>query len=559
MKLIRLLLSLIAAVPELLAQTDHLSAPHIVLPKLEVTAPALPPDKAHWNYVNLDGVEVLSSTGVGNARSMLKALQEFRHSLKIIYPTALQRADQRLSLLLCNAESFSSFLSLDVPETEAGFSRLVHSSERAFIIVDLDADSRANDLGTFNSVDPYRQLNGQYLRYLFNTVNARVPLWLEEGLLETVADMEFRGSWLNFGKINTEQNMPGGKQQTIDIPDFLAPNPTLSGLAFNQVFTHHRMMPLEQFFEAKTADGLNPSSDSAWAKQAYAFVHFCMFGNKLRYRAPLASFVDRLQREPLSEELFRSCFGVSFKEMQDQLRGYILHTAHSYQRYALKPEQRMPPFTAEFRKASTMEIAMIKGEALQVAGRTELALQTYRSAYGQGLRSPDFLSAYANSLNAFGDTAPARQLIDLAAKGDPSRPSAYVLQARLRLAACLTAPSGTNGKLNDSQLASVLEPLFRARKLQPPIPQTYDLIAEAWSNSDVLPSKENLLVLDEGIQHFPGQSQLLVRSFHLYCAIGEKQKAASIAKLGTRLAGEQSIRAMFEQLLESVENIAGHG
>ncbi len=559
MKLTKLLFSLITAVPALLAQTDDVSAPPIVLPKIEVNGPALPPDNEHWNYVNLDGVEVLASTSVGNARSMLTAFQEFRHSLKIIYPTAMLRADQRLSLLLCRAQGFSSFLPAGAIEAGTDFSRLASSSERAFIIVDLDADKRAHDLLEFSSVDPYRQLNGQYLRYLFSTVNARVPLWLEEGLLQTISDMDYREKWLTLGKVHTNQNMPDGEQPTIGIPDFLAPNSSVSGLTFNQVFAHQRMMPLAQFFEAKTADGLNPASDSAWAKQAYAFVHFCMFGNKLRYRAPLATFVDRLQREPLSEELFRACFRVTFAEMQDQLRGYILRTAHKYQKYLLPPEQRLPSFTVEFRRASTTEVAMIKGEALQVAGRTELALQAYRSAYGQGLHNADFLSAFANSLNAVGDINRARQLVDAAAQGGSSRPSAYVLQARFRLDTCLAAPSGADGKLSDRQLASVLEPLFRARKLHPPIPQTYDLIAEAWSKSEVLPSKENLLVLDEGIQRFPKQSQLLVRSFHLYCAIGEKQKAASIAKLGLRLASEQSTRAMFGQLLESVENTTGHG
>jgi hypothetical protein len=284
-----------------------------------------------------------------------------------------------------------------------------------------------------------------------------------------------------------------------------------------------------------------------------------MFGNKLRYKAPLAKFVDRLQHEPLSEEVFRACFGVTFKQMDDQLFGYMLHTAHKYQRYPLKPEQQLPEFTVEFREASTIEIAMIEGEALQVAGRTDLAVQTYRSAYVRGLRTPDFLSAYATSLNASGDTLQARQLIDIAVKGGPSRPSAYVLQARIRLDACLAIPAGKNGKLNDSQLASVLEPLFQARKLQPPIPETYELIAEAWSKSDARPSKENLLVLDEGIKHFPRQSQLLVRSFHLYSAIGDNEKATSIAKLGIRLAGEPSTRTMFEQLLESVSETTGRG
>jgi len=45
-----------------------------------------------------------------------------------------------------------------------------------------------------------------------------------------------------------------------------------------------------------------------WAKQAYLFVHFCLFGENLRYQPALSTFVSRLAREPLSEALFQECF-----------------------------------------------------------------------------------------------------------------------------------------------------------------------------------------------------------------------------------------------------------
>jgi len=119
-------------------------------------------------------------------------------------------------------------------------------------------------------------------------------------------------------------------------------------------------MPLEEFFIAKRADGSAPSPDSAWAKQAYAFVHLCLFGNKLRYQDPLFKLATRLKTEPMSEPLFRECFGFGYAKMQKELRSYILYTRLKYQRYPLKPEQRLQPVTIDFRDATKDEVERLK-------------------------------------------------------------------------------------------------------------------------------------------------------------------------------------------------------
>ena len=45
--------------------------------------------------------------------------------------------------------------------------------------------------------------------------------------------------------------------------------------------------------------------DEQWGKQAYAFVHMCLYGRGLKYQKPFLQFITRLDREPLSEALFK--------------------------------------------------------------------------------------------------------------------------------------------------------------------------------------------------------------------------------------------------------------
>jgi hypothetical protein len=265
-------------------------------------------------------------------------------------------------VILVDEPRYRTFLGSAAATDAPEFSTLIHRSGRSAIVVNTEAEFAMDDSAVNPStIDTYRQLDRQYLRHVLAAKGASLPAWLEEGLAQTLTDVEFRGAWLNYGKVDTEQNMPLSDQPPpVAILDFLAPNDALAGLSFKQVFAHRRFMPLGAFFAAKRADGSTPSPDSAWAKQAYAFVHFCLFGNKLRYREPLANFATHLATEPMSEKLFKECFGVDYAKMEKELGGYVSYTRHKYQRYPLKPSQQLKLEPIEFREAAKADIDRLK-------------------------------------------------------------------------------------------------------------------------------------------------------------------------------------------------------
>jgi hypothetical protein len=489
----------------------------------------------------------------------------FTRAMTLVWPAPAKPMTTQTIILCGRNGRFDSF----APEGAVNGDKIVPSvllrnRDQMAIVVDIETSrvsvdtnniQVANAMGGEFDVDHYRQLYREYVRYLISQSQVRPPVWLEEGIAQIVMDSDFNEDRLIYGKVNsTAGAASGGESADSDGTDPTANADAVVGeQPFNVVLQHRKLIPLGQFLAITADDPMtqNPIGNNFWAKQAYLFVHYCLFGAELRHQQALATFVSRLAREPLSEALFKECFKTDYQGMNKELWGYLLHTKHKYQRYELKPEDRLTPKSIELRDATVAEAALITGDALRLAGRQDLALSAYRSAYLRGSREPAILAGMGLAENALGHADRARELLEPAVKAGVKRPAAFVALARLRLAEA-TAKPAAGDKLSAAQLAAVLTPLFEARKLAPPLPETYELIAAAWAQSAANPTPDNLGVLDEGIRAFPRDSELLLNSAQLYVRAGAAPTAASIAKLGLRFATEPAVRARFEQVLKSL-------
>ncbi|MEO6002990.1 MAG: hypothetical protein ABIZ04_06360 [Opitutus sp.] len=66
----------------------------------------------------------------------------------------------------------------------------------------------------------------------------------------------------------------------------------------------------------------------------------------------MAKLATPSKSEPMSEQLFKNCFGVDYAKMEKELSGHLDYTRHNFQRYPLKPDQRLKPEPVEFREAT---------------------------------------------------------------------------------------------------------------------------------------------------------------------------------------------------------------
>ena len=536
--------------------------PTLELPKLTVTESAGLPELESWRYARITGFEVLSNASDSNTRKLLADFQKFQHAVNKAWP-APAKPLAASSLILCGRDNkFDAFIPEKLRASESPVPSLfLRDREQIALVVDLEASRvgisdpvaalAANAPSVEYEIDHYRQLYREYVHYLLSQGEVRPPAWLEEGLAQIVMDIDLTDRSLILGKIETYRgSATGGSPVDAEETDATVANAVVGEQPFNLVLQHRALLPLDRFFAITHDDeeARHPLGNTLWAKQAYAFVHFCLFGEKLQYKGALATFVSRLAREPLSEELFKECFHVSYADMTKQLRGYILYTKHKYQQYPITDNDRVAPAAIVLSDATPAQIGLLKGDALRLAGHPEAALNEYRATYIRGGREPALLAGLADVQP---DAALARRFNNEAVRTGVNRPSAYLTQARTRLADFKAEP-GPDGKLTPTQMTAVLTPLFKARSLPPPLPETYELIAEAWAASSVPAKPEHLGVLDEGVRRFPRDRELLYRTAQLYQQAGVPATALAITQLGLRFATDPASKARLEELQKTL-------
>ena len=535
----------------------------VELPDFNVTDSRLLPEPAPWRYGRVGNFEVLSSASERATRKLLADFGRFQRALTLLWPAPL-RSNAGSALLLCARPG--EFATLLPPGSDAKGaalpSRLLRDRELTFIAADLaaeraavldSADALANDAAVVEiEFDHATLLYREYIFSLLQQSEARAPVWMAEGLAQIVMDAEITDRWLIYGKVNTFKGAAVGGGQAAEATDASANSTAVVGnQPFNYVLRNRELMPLADFFAvgADSPEARAPLGNNLWAKQAYLFVHYCLFGENLRYRDALVQFVGRLAREPLSEALFKEVFQVDYRTMQRQLESYLRHVRHKYQSYELKPGDRFDPKTVELDTASAAQIGRLLGDAQRLAGNLSTAGETYRTAYLRGSRDPVLLAGLAITEGAAGHADRAAKFLDAACAAKVERPSAHAALARRRLEAALAAPGA---KLEPAALAGVLTAVFEARKHPPLIPETYHVAAAAWAASTVPAKPANLAVLDEGLKAFPRDSALVLKGAELYAAAGAPDIAASIARMGLRFAADADARAKFEQLLATL-------
>jgi hypothetical protein len=373
---------------------------------------------------------------------------------------------------------------------------------------------------------------------------------------------------VTFGLINSRGATPasagpgtglpdeGGGGEDEEAPDFSTI--TVTDQQFNVALARRALMPLDKMFAVgyDSPETRNPLGNNRWAKQSYAFVHMCLYGEGGRWQKPFGQFLQRMGNSGPTEALFQECFGISYKKMLTHLRGYIGFTSHKYQQFVLKDGDRFTAPPPDVQPATEAQIARIKGDALRLAGHREAAHNAYRAAYIRGEREPRLLAALGVEEVAAGRADRGRKLLEAAAKSGFDRPTGYIELAKLRLAEASANPAGADGKLSPAQVASVIEILASGQRRPPPLPESYGLAAATWAAAEVPPTREQLKALDAGIALFPRYASMVMNAAVLNARAGAPEHAVKLAQHGIQIAPDPATKARFEQLLATLSSAA---
>ena len=309
--------------------------------------------------------------------------------------------------------------------------------------------------------------------------------------------------------------------------------------------------PVGEFFyanenRAATSRGGTSSPPASNVPQHYesaphaAFVRWALLKDKSRAQA-YWTFVRRAGVEPVTEAMFRECFGCGYAEMQVQLRGDVVD---GKQMKIATPEPPDFPLIG-LHEVTATELARTKAEwkrlvTLWSAGdsfgfTSELRRRlldelvgTLEAAYRDGERDPQTLAELALAECDARRSQQALPLLEAVARARLARPRIYFELARLRYIAAKAASEGRGGRFDLDQVASVMEPLTIARGLVPAIEGVYILMADTFARAPLPPTQQELAMMDEGVRLFPNRIGLAGRATAMHA-----HADSSVAEAGT--------------------------
>jgi hypothetical protein len=302
-----------------------------------------------------------------------------------------------------------------------------------------------------------------------------------------------------------------------------------------------------------------------WRVQCALFVRWAAVENSGARRDSLWKLIDRLEHEPLTEQLFQECFGFGFAEMRDRLSDYLPVAAAS--NVILRPESLPNLRESNIRAATDLEIARICGEwerleIIHIKKTLPELTQKYveqarRRVNGldrDGIRDPDLLAVRALVEIDGGNPSAAFEDLESAAAGGMMRPRALLELALLRQQKFLVETA--DGKLDAEQRAQVLQPLNLACTQEPALPEVYVLMAKQWSEVPK-PPVDALLRLNAGIRRFPQISPLVLLGVVCNINGGLKEPAIELATVGLLHAQDPKMREHLQRILNDLKGKAG--
>lgn len=487
----------------------------VELPPFVVTGFSLGPN---WRYASIPGYEIITQCSDGESRGIVEAIHRGRQLM--LAPELWTEFAVPMTVVLFNQPAVSS-------GNPASLGRIRGPGELGRHWTNIikrsleDRESFALNLwpGTFNYSSTFRF----HTRTLLQRRAPAVPAWLNEGLLGSFGVYREGVYWHEASR--TKQLMAANwhsaeeskaattrgliveaGRQLAQRPRGLTPSPLLPLLA-----------ELSAVFESAPPGADDPAAPR-WACTAALFARWGIYGRREpEQSAQFWRFADRASREPVTEQLFRECFGQSYADVRTEL-GWYLPLALTRDEIA---EATMElPARIKFRDATNAEVARVRGEwermesvalasqfpDLADSARIQAAA-TLNRTYNSGNRDPRLLASLGLLAMDAGDYTTAHNHLEAAVAGRVIGPRVYLETARLRWAASRIDDQGT---LAPQVRAGVIDLLMTAEQQGPPIAAVYLLLADATAQARlVTPAQAE--ALRRGLTFFPRLSGLRER------------------------------------------------
>lgn len=521
----------------LVGQEKPVNTQPVDLPDFVVEGQRELPPPEPWLYSRLGRHEILSSAARGPTERMLNDLNRLIHALSLLKTPFLPPGELSAKVVICGREAdFRPFMEKFHDESTEEDMRTWHyeflgregavlvldQTANTFSLVDDQSDEESTEvsLADQRAKDYTRRLQTAFVKFLLYQQQPNLPAWLAEGLARSLVNVRIDARSVTWGVVDNPNKVLGGVDErstghaTTDTmltrPKPQSRDSLREDLDFNAALASTALMPLAEMFAWQRDTYIGKQLTAIrWFQQSHAFVHWGLFGDAGKHRKQFLAFAQRLEKEPVSEALFRECFGLSYAQGLSALQTHIEFVRGKVIGVEAEKGARLPAAPPiEVRDATPAEVARLKFIAYTLAGMPERAHNELILAYRRGERTPDLVAELGVSALKIGQRDRALNYLTAAIRAKTTRTRAYATLARMRLEDRLAKPQGTDGKLSYEQLLGVLEPLLLARTQAPRTPEIYALLAEAWAKTAATPPPPHLALIDEGVRLFPEDAAL---------------------------------------------------
>ena len=285
-----------------------------------------------WIEVRSEHFIAISDAGEGSARRMLWQFEQIRTAIKRVWPWASVDTGEPFYIFAARSEATLKTLA---PEYWEG-KRFRPGSfgatgrDRRFIAVrtDLNEPSDADE-------NPYQSAYWSYVSsVLGRSFPGRLPPWYHRGVCEVWSNTRVREKEIHVGRViqaNVDRARRGG---LIRLDEFLSADGRSHWL---------------------TQDG----DIHLFESQAWAFVHYLMFGDNGAHTAKLSRFSGLLMRGVPQEQALREAFG-DVKPLFDQIHTYVSQSLLPFARIGVTLELDVKTFGS--REMTPAEAALARAE-----------------------------------------------------------------------------------------------------------------------------------------------------------------------------------------------------
>jgi hypothetical protein len=526
-----------------IAQTGTRADEVVELPPLVVGEKV---DPLKWTYLALPEMEVISVCSEDATRGLVHRYLRLDELLLLLVPRHFQAdASVRGTCILFNDE-------IGRIKGQEVMAEIIGSGKRIRFAANLrlwDVDAHALFIVMPKNVTPFDSM--ATLHFTRERVTAQLesraptlPPWFIAGTLGLYSTANFR-----------EESV------TVNRADWLS---TEEGEALRRDSSRPRtLLAMEELLTRprRVAEDDPDELAQLWRAQCALFVRWAVAHEHGARKEALWKFAERSVHEPVTETLFRECFGLGFSDVRDRLSDYLPLALN--EKIELKPAKlsRLPRLRP--RPATPAEVARIRGdwERMQIAHvrarypqaapkYVEQALRTLRRAYDAGERDRDLLAVLGLAELDGGNPVAAEPFLVAATRAGVTRTRAWFELGKLRHARARERANAADGKLTVDEAAEVLALLENARRQKSPVADVYALMAEVWIHSGIEPTRAHLAMLAEGARLFPRKSALVMAAIHFHARAGLIEPTETLVALGLRYASDAAMREKFARLAE---------